>query len=142
MGIERKITPITPVMRSIVQGLGREIVLAANRVKAEAEIDIRTGQKTGRLYKRGKKMHQASAAGEAPAVDEGLLANSIEARRTGALSAEVSVGAEYAAALEFGTSKMEPRPFLYPAGQKVAPKLTAGASKAVQEALAKYGSRK
>lgn len=45
---------------------------------------------------------EADAKRRAP-VDTGFLRNSIHAEPTGELSAEIAVGAEYAAAVEFGT---------------------------------------
>ena len=74
-----------------------------------------SGPKSGQLYKRGKKMHRASAPGEAPAVDTGNLVNSFSTARAGRLRYEIDVNAEYAPHLEFGTSRMAARPFLRPA---------------------------
>ncbi len=68
---------------------------------------------SGRLY--GK--HQASAPGEPPAVDTGRLRNATQAdtqvRRDGDdIVGRVVANAEYAHALEVGTERMAPRPFL------------------------------
>lgn len=73
--------------------------------------------KTGAVY----GAHQASAPGEAPAIDTGNLVNSILIEMTGDLEATVSVGAEYAAPLELGTTTMAPRPFAGPAAEAVRP---------------------
>ncbi len=77
--------------------------------------------KSGKVYKvnRGRQTHQASAPGEAPAMETGNLVNSIAEElqrkdKTGATAA-VIVLAEYGIHLEFGTEDMEPRPFLRPA---------------------------
>lgn len=73
------------------------------------------GQRTGKLYPRGKtETHQASAPGEAPAPDTGTLRRStqIEVFSGPSPRGVVTVNAEYAAALELGTEKMAPRPFL------------------------------
>jgi HK97 gp10 family phage protein len=72
------------------------------------------GQKSGRVY--GK--HQASAPGEAPARDSGNLAGSIRTLPMGPHTVTVSIGAEYAAYLEFGTVRMEPRPYVKPAVER------------------------
>lgn len=66
----------------------------------------------------GYKVRRASAPGEAPAIDTGTLANSIQARKTGLGSAVVEVGAEYGTHLELGTRKMAARPFLKPATER------------------------
>lgn len=68
--------------------------------------------KTGHIYRRRGVAHQASAPGEAPANDTGRLVN---ARRIDLfesdLRARLTFSTEYASYLEFGTRKMEPRPF-------------------------------
>lgn len=61
--------------------------------------------------------HTASAPGEAPASDTGQLANSIEIKLE-AMDATIysdSSRAKYGAWLEYGTRKIEPRPWLVPA---------------------------
>lgn len=78
---------------------------------------ILTGLRHGRTYKRGRRVHVASAPGEPPATDTGLLRNSVQAgrrmRRTArAVIGEVGIGAEYALFLEKGTRRMKPRPFI------------------------------
>lgn len=93
--------------------LGDVLDKTAQDVQQNAVARIQDGPATGRMY--GK--HQASAPGEAPATDQGLLANSIQWQPTGDLSREVAVGAEYGAPLEYGTEdgRIAPRPFLTPA---------------------------
>lgn len=63
----------------------------------------------------GSKFHRASAPGEPPASDTANLVNSIRAKRTGAMSAELDINAGYAGLLEAGTARMAPRPFVFPA---------------------------
>lgn len=75
-----------------------------------------SGPKSGMLYARGSRLHQASAPGEAPAVDYGVLANSIQVTADpGGLTAFVHTNTEYAPMLEFGSLRVLPRPFLGPA---------------------------
>lgn len=73
--------------------------------------------KSGRIYKvsRTGRPHQASAPGEAPAVLTGFLQNSILARFPSTLQGEITIGAAYAAYLEYGTARMAPRPYVAPA---------------------------
>lgn len=81
------------------------------------------GTRTGRTYRHGTVEHQASAPGEAPAVDTGYLKNSITAIPEGKLRWVVAVGAVYGIWLEYGTVKkgtetitrMAARPFMLPA---------------------------
>lgn len=76
--------------------------------------------KTGRSYRRGRfGIHVASAPGEAPAVDNGILTNSINSQMATPTEAIVSINAEYAAYLEYGTRFMRRRPFVEPAIEKV-----------------------
>lgn len=64
-----------------------------------------------------RKTHQASAPGEAPATDIGTLLANIIAEKLGPGRSGVGAGkpAFYWKWLEFGTSFMEPRPFVRPA---------------------------
>jgi hypothetical protein len=78
-------------------------------------VDILSQPGRGRAYTRGTVTHVASAPGAAPAPDTGRLRNSTQgevfAASDGALGI-VSVNTEYAAALELGTEKIAPRPFI------------------------------
>lgn len=70
---------------------------------------------SGEVYTRGGISHRASAPGQPPAIDTGTLINSIEVGEVTPMQAILGVGAEYGEYLEFGTSRMEARPFLRPA---------------------------
>lgn len=104
---------------------------AALDIQAHAQAAIHTGPKTGRIY----GAHQASAPGEAPATDTGTLAGSIRTERAGGneIRTDVVVGAEYGAALEFGTSEIEPRPFIGPAVEAVRPSFEHGVAAAMRQ---------
>ena len=65
--------------------------------------------------------------------DSGNLQANMKVQRTGLLTAEIRSEAEYAAALEFGSSRVAARPYLRPARDKVA----AGA---IREGVAKLNS--
>jgi phage gpG-like protein len=79
--------------------------------------------KSGRTYTRGKgkRIHQASAPGESPAVDMGHLFNSIETKRHD-VTAAVFTNAEQAEVLELGGRYVEARPFMTPAVEEIRPK--------------------
>ena len=83
--------------------------------------DLMSGSRSGRMY----GTHQASAPGEAPAVDTGNLKNSIRAMPDGDGTRvwRVSVGAEYGAGLEFGTAKIAARPFMRPSAEETRKKI-------------------
>lgn len=80
----------------------------ADTVKAHASHLISRGSVSG-------KNHTPSKPGEPPNRDTGHLQSRITTRQTGPLTAEVRSDAEYAAALEFGTSRMSARPYMRPA---------------------------
>lgn len=70
---------------------------------------------TGRIYKRRSISHQASAPGEPPAPDTGSLRNSIGHEAVGDVLRVGSAMAVVPEALEFGTQRIAPRPFMRPA---------------------------
>lgn len=77
--------------------------------------DILNRPGTGILYKRKTKEHRASAEGQPPAPDTGLLKERIETevlRGPGEVRGIITANTEYAAALELGTENMRERPFL------------------------------
>jgi phage gpG-like protein len=76
----------------------------------------------GRIYRRGRRRHQASAPGQPPAVDRGQLRNSIAMEELPNGAIRVGTNDVKAPWLEFGTMGPEytgghiaPRPFMRPA---------------------------
>ena len=98
------------------------ISYAVNEVRNQALLGIQRTPKTGKTYKRKKKTHTASSAGNPPAIDGGTLVNSINyivlIPNQNVFGGEVSASTGYAADLEFGTVKMAARPFMQPALEK------------------------
>lgn len=88
--------------------IGKALYAAGNLIEIDAEISITKGSVSG-------KKHVASLPGQAPNRDSGTLDNNIETVLVSPLKVEVSSNAPYAAALEFGTSKMAARPYMRPA---------------------------
>ncbi len=105
---------------------------AAQDIRSRAQFAIAKPPKTGIIYTNKKKgrSHRASAPGEAPATDTGRLRQTIIANLSGK-TAEVIANAEYAAALEFGTKNMEPRPFMVPAMEATRPSFNRALSKII-----------
>lgn len=113
---------------------------ATKLVENDAKASIATGPKTGRVYTtyfrtdprtmrpfptgESRVPHRASAPGEAPATDTGKLVGSIfgGARK---LTGWVEVRSQYGRWLEFGTRRIEPRPFLIPAVERNRARITA-----------------
>ena len=104
---------LEPDFQEVVKG-------GAQLIRGEAIKSIQTGAKSGIVYEKynPRRTHRASAPGEAPASDTGNLVSKIIVRQDGPDKANVESNAHYSAFLEYGTSKMEPRPFLFPAFEK------------------------
>lgn len=105
---------LAAIEKAIMDGLMATALIG----QGYAQKSILRGRKTGYLYPRGKKMHQASASGQPPATDTGHLANNIfaEVNQTEAMTVEIRSKAPYSIHLEYGTKHMAARPFLRPAG--------------------------
>lgn len=123
--------------KKIEARLRRELIEAAvegaELIRAKANKAIMSPPKTGVVYYRKGKPHQASAPGEAPANWTGkLIKSSRVVRDWKTLSASAQWRADYSLHLEYGTEKMEPRPFIRPATialKKTITKLMAAATK-------------
>lgn len=107
-------------MSANLEGLLAQVVKkSAFDVEAGAKANITGGAKTGRIYRRRRRAHQASAPGESPANDTGNLASGIKAERISNLLWKVGVSALYGFILEFGGAFVAKRPFMAPAVEKV-----------------------
>lgn len=93
-------------------------------IEGDAVRLIQRPPKTGKVYKRKTKagntiVHQASAPGEAPSSDEGILAANIRSlvvdRLGGGVDAYIGTDLDYGAFLEHGTQHISERPWLRPA---------------------------
>lgn len=92
----------------------RALYAAGQAIEIEAEISITAGSISG-------KNHVPSNPGEPPNADTRLLDTSIETtieRRGNNPAVHVTSNAPYSAFLEYGTSRMEERPFMRPAARK------------------------
>jgi hypothetical protein len=99
---------------------------AVNKTGLELRDDIvkriQRGPKTGRVYTRNGIRHQASAPGQAPATDQGDLALQTLFRTVSPLAIEVFNTMPKAVWLEYGTTRMAPRPVWRPAVEDMTPK--------------------
>ena len=104
---------LEPDFQEVVKGGGQLI-------RGEAIKSIQSGAKSGIVYEKynPRRTHRASAPGQAPASDTGNLVSKITIRQDGKDKTNVESNADYSAFLEYGTSKMEPRPFMFPAFEK------------------------
>ncbi len=92
----------------MVNRVGAALFAGGEAIQVEAQRSITAGAVSG-------KGHVPSAPGEPPNNDTGYLAGAIVTIKTAPLEVEVSSNAGYAAALEFGTSKIAARPYMAPA---------------------------
>lgn len=101
----------SPAARSLVD---RALYAAGQAIEIEAEISITAGSVSG-------KGHVPSAPGQPPNADTRLLDTNINTVVVGPGRVNVESTAPYSAFLEFGTSRMEARPFMRPAAEKKRP---------------------
>lgn len=106
--------------REFMQRIGLHYTTEVKRLMAESP-------RSGREYRRGRKVHKASAPGEPPAVDRGRLIRSVGFRVV-FLNKEwgVQVGSSLKnipSWLEYGTRKMAPRPAWRPAVRNITPQI-------------------
>ncbi len=87
---------------------------AADKMANEMKKSILSGAKSGRQYFSNGTRHTSSAPGQAPANNTGALVASIKVTKERNKST-INISKNYAIFLEFGTSKMRPRPFIIPA---------------------------
>lgn len=119
----------------------QEILLGGGQlIRGEAIRSIQTGAKSGKTYKRYNptRTHKASAPGEAPASDTGFLVSNIRVKDEKDL-VQVRSEASYSKFLEYGTSKMLARPFMFPAMEKSKPKIAEVILQKVKQSLDKFG---
>lgn len=101
------------------------VIATANEVRNDVVKSIQR-QSSGSVvtaYKQGGGSYRrvVSKEGEAPNVDTGRLVQSIAVEMAGNAykTAHVGTGDKKAPFLEFGTKDMKPRPFLYPALERM-----------------------
>lgn len=115
-GAKRHLRRLRGANASVRRHAGRAIFVGAGQIETEARQSIIRGAIQG-------AGHVPSRPGEPPNRDTGNLDQNIVATKTGDLTAEVSSNAQagdysYSVGLEFGTSKMDERPYMRPAAKK------------------------
>lgn len=116
-------------MRNIKTNSQRRLYAAGELVRKEAADSIIAGSVSG-------PGHVPSAPGTPPNRDTANLDKSIDVRPDkGGNRVLVAARAEYAAAQEFGTSKLPERPFMRPALRKHRNAIVQGQVQAVQEVV-------
>ena len=100
---------------------------ATTTVEGTAKESIMSGG-TGITYQKynPRRQHTASAKGEPPASDTGFLVSNITSsvkQQGTSVVGQIVASAPYAPYLEFGTSTIDPRPFMQPALERNRPKI-------------------
>jgi hypothetical protein len=119
---------IRNVEQDYIRRVGRAVNASVQIVRQSALDLIERSPKTGNTYKRGNKVHRASAPGEPPATDTGFLVSQIYGRvDADKLGGQVESRAPYSKYLEFGSDggKIKKRPFLVPALEMNRPRIRA-----------------
>lgn len=112
----------------LIFALTKRVFVAADRVRGEAQFLIAKGSIQG-------KGHVPSAPGEPPNLETGVLTAGVTARSTGPLKAVAESAAPHAVPLEWGTSKMEERPYMRPAAKTVRASFTADVRSVVNRVI-------
>tara|TARA_R110000851_G_scaffold128538_1_gene261035 strand:- start:1166 stop:1615 length:450 start_codon:yes stop_codon:yes gene_type:complete len=117
------------------------VFVTAQGVRTDAIKSIQN-QSTGRSVQRSRQgggtyTHVASNVGQAPNTDTGKLVASIAVEKESDANYLVGSNLDYAAWLEFGTSKTGARPWLEPAMRKNIGELTANINKAADLVIKK-----
>ena len=82
---------------------------------------LKIGQALGQAQP-AYKLHRASAPGESPAIDQGVLYRNLRYQVFSDTQGQLIAETRYASYLEDGTNKMAPRPYLRPALLRMARK--------------------
>jgi len=124
MKTEIKVTNINKVLASfqklnvtMLPDLQEVIKGGAQTIRTEAVNLIQKGAKSGKVYRKYNptREHVSSAPGQAPASDTGNLVRNIKVVQVNQDVTQVTSEAKYSKELEYGTSKMRARPFMFPA---------------------------
>ena len=139
-GVQDATKAIEKVKEDLENNMQEVLLGGGQLIRGEAIRSIQQGAKSGKTYKRYNptRTHKASAPGEAPASDTGFLVSNIRVKDEKDL-VQVRSEASYSKFLEYGTSKMLPRPFMFPASEKSKPKIAEELFQKIKQSLEKCG---
>jgi HK97 gp10 family phage protein len=121
-------TRVTTNANQVTKNLTANVVRAEKLIKQTvdkstrlvmntAKIGIQSPPKSGVSYTKGGVTHKSSAKGEYPATDTGFLVSNI-AYEVRNFVGRVTSSAPYSKHLEYGTTNMSARPFMFPSLEK------------------------
>lgn len=139
-GVEDATKALEKVKEDLEKDMKEVLLGGGQLIRGEAVRSIQQGSKSGKTYKKYNptRTHKASAPGEAPASDTGFLVSNIRVKEQKDVVV-VSSEASYSKFLEFGTSKMLARPFLFPAFEKSKPKIAEVIFRKIKQSLDRFG---
>lgn len=119
--LDRAKRKLVKLSKEMEKELSKQLLIGANQIRSEAIKSMKSSPAdASRTYTRRTVTHSASFPANPPRVDTGNLVNSITVEGGGL---KYSVGsrsqAPYGKWLEFGTSTILARPWLFPAFMKV-----------------------
>lgn len=131
-GIDEVKAALTNMSADIERAAADAVEVTARSIERKVKSGINRGGRSGRVYEKTNpaRTHQASAAGEAPKTDTGLLVSSVFTDIS-SLFATVGANAAYAAHLEYGTRNMSARPIWRPTVEEETPLFEARMIKAI-----------
>jgi len=134
-GLEGLQAALSEMTKEIEAEVDKAIDATGLELRGNIIKNYQRGPASGATYEKynPRRTHRASAPGEAPATDTGRLASSVNYKKDGAMSATVGSEIVYAAMLEFGTSRIAPRPAWVPAVEAMRSKF----ERRIQDALAR-----
>tara|TARA_R110001592_G_scaffold58288_1_gene176725 strand:- start:4344 stop:4790 length:447 start_codon:yes stop_codon:yes gene_type:complete len=139
-GVAKAVEALEKVKEDLENNMQEVLLGGGQLIRGEAIRSIQTGAKSGKTYKKYNptRTHKASAPGEAPASDTGFLVSNIRVKDQKDF-VEVRSEASYSKFLEYGTSKMLARPFMFPASEKSKPKIAEILFQKIKQSLDKFG---
>lgn len=120
-GVEQVARNMAALAEKYSQATAEAAVAGGHLVRSDAVRSIQDQSPGERVIRSrtggGEYEHVASQEGDAPNTDTGTLVNSIQVEVTGK-TVDVGTRLAYGSFLEFGTRKMRPRPWLFPAYER------------------------
>ena len=138
---------IAQIIGQMAEPLNAAVKRGSDWVMDDVEISMLQGKharwyKTGGKHVTGAGEHQASAPGEAPAIQTGNLLQSLKSEVTQSLDSfgGVAIGTFYsplklAVWMEFGTNRIAPRPYATIASERIWPDFVGECIDAVVKAI-------
>lgn len=124
------------VLERVRKAAMRGVIRGTEDVRTEADSLMNESPRSGRVYTRRGVSHRASAPGEPPAPDTGRLRQSLRTEYNRELLMGTAIASTaYAESLEFGTSRIAPRPFMRPALANRKDEIEAGIADEIRNAL-------